>query len=109
MKATVIIIISLFATSAISARAADASQNWNKYCMQCHGKSGAADTKMGKQLQAKDLTDPQTQASFTDAQAAKSIKEGIKEGGKTKMTAFAGKLTDDEVKALVSYVRTLKK
>jgi len=27
----------------------------------------------------------------------------------TKMIAFGGKLTDDEIKALVAYVRTLKK
>jgi len=109
MKTIVTIAISLFVASAISARAADAKQNWNKYCMQCHGNSGNADTKMGKILSAKDLTDPKVQASFTDAEAAKAIKEGIKEGGKAKMTAFGSKLADDEVKALVAYVRTLKK
>jgi mono/diheme cytochrome c family protein len=27
----------------------------------------------------------------------------------TKMIAFGGRLTDDEIKALVAYVRTLKK
>lgn len=109
MKSMVTIAISLFIASAISARAGDAKQNWDKYCMQCHGKGGNADTKMGKILSAKDFTDPKVQASFTDADAAKAIKEGIKEGGKTKMTAFAGKLTDAEVKALVAYVRALKK
>ena len=63
----------------------------------------------GKMLNAMDLTDPKKQASFTDAQAAAAIKDGIKQNGKTTMKAFAGKLTDDEVKALVPYVRTLKK
>ncbi len=64
---------------------------------------------MGKMLSAKDLTDPKVQAEFTDAKATQSIKEGVKQGGKTTMKAFGGKLTDQEIKALVTYVRTLKK
>jgi mono/diheme cytochrome c family protein len=109
MKVIVTIIISLFAASAVSLRAADAKANWDANCAQCHGKSGNADTKMGTQLNAKDLTDAKVQAAFTDAKATQSIKEGVKENGKTTMKAFGGKLTDDEVKALVAYVRTLKK
>jgi mono/diheme cytochrome c family protein len=109
MKTIVIITISLFAASAMSVRAADAKANWDNNCAQCHGKDGHADTKIGKTLNAKDLTDPKVQAAFTDAKATQSIKEGVKENGKTTMKAFGGKLTDDEVKALVAYVRTLKK
>jgi cytochrome c6 len=109
MKAIVSVVITLLLTSAYSLRAADAKANWDANCAQCHGKSGAADTKMGKQLNAKDLTDSKVQAGFSDAKATKSIKEGVKENGKTTMKAFAGKLTDDEIKALVAYVRTLKK
>ena len=109
MKAIVFIVMSLFAASAASLHAADAKANWDANCAQCHGKSGAANTKMGKQLNAKDLTDPKVQAAFSDAKATESIKNGVKENGKTTMKAFAGKLTDDEIKALVAYVRTLKK
>ncbi|HEX7517427.1 MAG TPA: c-type cytochrome [Chthoniobacterales bacterium] len=109
MKAIVSIVISLLAASAMSVRAADAKANWDANCAQCHGKDGHADTKIGKTLNAKDLTDPKVQAAFTDAKATQSIKEGVKENGKTTMKAFGGKLTDDEVKALVAYVRTLKK
>ena len=58
---------------------------------------------------AKDLTDAKVQAAFTDAKATQSITEGVKENGKTTMKAFGGKLTPDEIKALVAYVRTLKK
>jgi mono/diheme cytochrome c family protein len=109
MKTIVIITISLFAASAMPVRAADAKANWDANCAQCHGKTGAADTKMGKTLNAKDLTDPKVQAAFTDAKATQSITEGVKENGKTTMKAFGGKLTADEIKALVAYVRTLKK
>ncbi|HEY3663568.1 MAG TPA: c-type cytochrome [Chthoniobacterales bacterium] len=110
MKLTTIAAIGLCAAAATTTvRAGDAAANWNADCMQCHGKTGAADSKMGQKLGAKDFTDPKVQASFTDADAAKAIKEGIKDGGKTKMKAFGDKLSDDEIKALVAYVRGLKK
>jgi mono/diheme cytochrome c family protein len=109
MKAIVYIVISLFVASAVSVRAADAKANWDANCAQCHGKDGHADTKIGKTLNAKDLTDPKVQAAFTDAKATQSIKEGVKLNGKTTMKAFGGKLTADEIKELVAYVRTLKK
>ena len=106
---TSLLTIALLVILPLSLRAADASANWNSNCMQCHGKTGKADTKMGIKVGAKDLTDPKVQASFTDEKAAKSIKEGMKEGGKTVMKAFGDKLSDAEIKALVAYVRTLKK
>jgi mono/diheme cytochrome c family protein len=109
MKTIVTIAMTLFAASTVSLRAADVKTNWANNCAQCHGKDGRADTKMGRQLSAKDLTDPKVQAAFTDAKATQSIKEGVKQNGKTTMKAFAGKLTDEEIKALVAYVRTLKK
>jgi mono/diheme cytochrome c family protein len=109
MKTIVTIAISLFISAAPSLRAADAKALWDANCAQCHGKDGHADTKMGKTLNAKDLTDPKVQSEFTDAKATQSIKEGVKENGKTTMKAFAGKLTDDEIQALVAYVRTLRK
>jgi mono/diheme cytochrome c family protein len=109
MKAIVSIVISLLAALSTSIYAADAKALWDANCAQCHGKDGHADTKMGKKLNAKDLTDPKVQAEFTDAKATQSIKEGVKENGKTTMKAFGGKLTDDDIKALVAYVRTLKK
>jgi mono/diheme cytochrome c family protein len=109
MKTIVSMIITLLAASAVSVRAADAKALWAANCAQCHGPTGHADTKMGKTLNAKDLTDPKVQAEFTDAKATQSIKDGVKQNGKTTMKAFGGKLTDDDIKALVAYVRTLKK
>lgn len=109
MKTILLLTVGLFATSTMSLYGADAKALWDANCAQCHGKDGRADTKMGKTLNAKDLTDPKVQAEFTDAKATQSIKEGVKENGKTTMKAFGGKLSDDDVKALVAYVRTLKK
>ena len=109
MKTILVIVVIVFAASTTSLRAANAKALWDANCAQCHGKDGRADTKMGKAVSAKDLTDPAVQAAFSDAKATNSIKNGVKEGGKTTMKAFAGKLSDEDIKALVAYVRTLKK
>lgn len=109
MKTITSLIITLLVASAISGRAADAKALWTANCTPCHGASGNGDTKMGKNLGAADLTDAKKQASFTNAQATDAIKNGVKQNGKTTMKAFGGKLSDDDIKALVAYVRTLKK
>jgi mono/diheme cytochrome c family protein len=109
MKTIVTVVLSLYIALTWSMQAADPKTNWANNCAQCHGPTGKGDTKMGKMLNAMDLTDPKKQASFTDAKAAAAIKDGVKQNGKTTMKAFAGKLTDDEIKALVAYVRSLKK
>jgi mono/diheme cytochrome c family protein len=109
MKTIILIIVTAAMSTPLASWAADAKANWDNNCAQCHGAAGKGDTKMGKMLNAMDLTDAKKQASFTDAQAATAIKDGIKQNGKTTMKAFGGKLSDDEIKALVAYVRTLKK
>src|ERR1041384_8519650 len=89
--------------------AADVAENWTKHCGSCHGKEGKGETKAGKKAEVKDLTDGAYQSSFTDDQMFKQIKEGMKDkNGKDKMKAFGGTLSDDEIKALVAFVRGFK-
>ena len=109
MKAIASILVGLLGALQGPARAANAEANWKANCVQCHGPAGDAKTMMGRVLNAKNLTDPKVQTSFTDAEAAKVITEGVKVDGKTRMKAFGDKLTPDEIKALVVYVRSLKK
>ena len=106
MKSFVIV---LSCVVSLSAQSADQKTNWTNNCVQCHGPDGSANTSMGKALNAKDLTSAQIQSSFTDTQAATAIKDGVTKDGMTKMIAFGGRLTDEEINALVAYVRTLKK
>jgi mono/diheme cytochrome c family protein len=88
---------------------ADAKDNWTKNCASCHGPDGAGHTKAGRMAQVKSMADPKYQGGFTDEQAAKQIKEGLKDDtGKERMKAFGDKFSDDDIKALVQYVRTLK-
>ncbi len=109
MKRLTVLATVLAFAAVLSARGADTKENWEKNCAKCHGPDGKADTKMGKKLEVRDLTDPKVQSAFTDAQATTAIKEGVKAEGKSKMPAYADKLTDEEVQALVAYVRSLKK
>jgi len=109
MKAIVTIAASLLIAAPISIRAADAAANWSQNCASCHGKDGSGNTTMGKKLSVKDYSSAKVQAEFTDAKAAQIIKEGVSEGGKVKMKPFKDKLSDEDVKALVAYVRSLKK
>ena len=108
MKDTLIICSVLLVLAALPARAADAKETWEKTCAKCHGPAGKGDTKMGKKLDIKDLTDAKIQAALTDDAAFKTIKEGVKDGDKTKMKPAEG-LSDADIKALVTLVRSFKK
>jgi len=100
---TLLIAVSLAVTSS-ALLAADAAENWTKNCASCHAKDGSGSTVMGKKSGVENYQDAKVQAKFTDAQAIEIIKNG-----KEKMKPFKDKLTDDEIKALVAYIRTLKK
>jgi mono/diheme cytochrome c family protein len=100
----------VFSVVAGTCAAADATENWTKHCLSCHGKDGKGETKAGKKADVKSLTDAKYQEGFTDDQMFKQIKEGMKDkNGKEKMKAYGGTLSDDEIKALVTFVRGLKK
>ncbi len=109
MRKLMIISVALLVAAAVSARAADAKENWDKNCKVCHGADGKGKTKMGEKAGVKDYTDPKVQEGMKDEEMTKAIKEGVKDGGKTKMKAFGETLSDDEIKALVKYVRDFKK
>lgn len=108
MKKIIILTAVLGFAAAMTVRAAEAKENWDHSCAICHGADGKGQTKMGQKLGVKDFTDAKVQAGIKDEDAIKTIKEGKKDpDGKTLMKAF-DQLSDDEVKALVAYVRSLK-
>src|ERR1044071_9990862 len=94
--------VSLWASSAL---AADVKENWEKHCQKCHGPDGKGNTRMGRQSGVKDYTDAKVQAEMKDENAIKIIKEGIVEKDKKKMDPYKDKLTDEEIKALIAYIR----
>jgi cytochrome c553 len=108
MKKILTILLAFGLAGVLSAKAADAKENWEKSCAKCHGADGVGKTKMGEKLKVKDYTDAKVQAELKDDAMTKAIKEGVKEGDATKMKAFSD-LSEDEVKGLVAYVRAFKK
>jgi mono/diheme cytochrome c family protein len=109
MKKLIALAVVLGLAAAISARADDAKDNWTNSCAKCHGDDGKGQTKMGQRLKVRDYTDAKVQDSFKDDEAFKAIKEGLKDSdGKTQMKPY-DTLSDDQIKALVTYVRTFKK
>ena len=102
MKLTTSVILAIIVASFGAAFGADGAALWAQHCASCHGKDGSGNTTMGKKLGVKDYT--KEQGGFSDAEAANVIKNG-----KGKMKSYKDKLSDADVKALVAYVRSLKK
>jgi mono/diheme cytochrome c family protein len=109
MKKASVIITAIALAMSLTASAADVAALWGQHCASCHGKDGKGETKAGKKAGVKDQTDAKYQAGLTEEKMFKAVKEGLKEDGKEKMKPFAEKLKDDEIKALVAHVRSLKK
>ena len=109
MKKLILIAAFLGLAAALSAKAADAKENWDNMCAKCHGAEGKGDTKMGQKLGCKDYSDAKVQAELKDDVATKAIKEGLNDkDGKVLMKPAEG-LSDSEIKDLVAYFRAFKK
>ena len=106
----ILLLATMFGLAAtLTTKGAEAKENYDTLCAKCHGAEGKGDTKMGVKLGCKDFTDAKVQADIKDDAATKAIKEGLKsDDGKTLMKPF-DTLSDGDVKALVAYVRGLKK
>jgi cytochrome c553 len=109
MKKILTLSIAIMAVSALSASAADAKATYEKDCAKCHGADGKGETKMGKKKGAKDYTTAKVQDELKDDAAFKAIKEGYKDKEGNEVMKASDGLSDDEIKALVAYMRKFKK
>jgi mono/diheme cytochrome c family protein len=109
MKRRIFVIAAIVIASAGAGAADDAGTTWAQNCASCHGKDGSGNTMMGKKLGVKDYHDARVQTAFSDAEAERAIKEGVKTNGKETMKPFGNKLSDADIKALVAYIRSFKK
>jgi mono/diheme cytochrome c family protein len=91
----------------LNASAADGKTVYGDNCAKCHGDDGKGQTKMGTKLGARDYTDAKVQDSVNDADAFKSVKEGMKKDDKSLMKP--SDLSEDDIKASIAYMRTFKK
>lgn len=94
----------LFVSSIVRANpvpdTAASSATFRAKCVMCHGPDGAGST-VGKSMNVPDLRSPAVQKQ-PDAQLAQVIADG--KGG---MPSFKSSLSEDQIHALVSYVRSL--
>ncbi|HPC60215.1 MAG TPA: cytochrome c [Verrucomicrobiota bacterium] len=109
MKKLIALTVAAVVAAALSAAAADGKALYEKECAKCHGSDGKGQTKMGQKLGAKDYTDPKVQAELKDEAAFKATKEGFKSKDGKVLMKPAENLTDEEIKAMIAYMRTFKK
>ncbi len=102
MKFSRLIVACLLATVLTGTLAAQsAAELYKSKCQSCHGAEGRA-SAIGKKLGARDFQDPEV-AKMSEADLVKITTEG-----KNKMPAYKGKLTDEQIKSLVKYIKDMK-
>jgi cytochrome c6 len=90
---------------AVAAAAADdaGKMTFEANCSVCHGEDGSGDTPIGMSLEIPDLRSDEVQ-KLSDAELIALVTNG-----KDPMPSFKGKLTADEIKGVIAYVRTFAK
>jgi cytochrome c6 len=102
MKTLMSILVLLgFMIVARPAMADDVEALYKSKCQVCHGADGKG-TAAGQKLGVKDFHSPEVQKQ-TDAELIEITKQG-----KGKMPSYDKKLTDDQIKQLIKYIRSLK-
>jgi cytochrome c6 len=92
----------LLSLGVVGACAQDAAGLYKSKCQACHGADGKGDTAAGKKLGVKDFHSSEV-AKMSDQELFDITKKG-----KEKMPSYDKKLTDDQIKELIKYIRSLK-
>ena len=100
LNATVILLALLFSTYTLADSGADI---YKTKCSACHGKNGAGDSMLGKNLKLRPLGSDDVQKQSDDELFT------IISKGKKRMPPFDRKLSKDQIRDLVKYIRSLKK
>ena len=72
-------------------------------CAMCHGPDGTAATPIGKMMKIPSFKSPEA------VKASDASLVAVTKGGKGKMPAYNGKLTNSQIKEAIAYIRTLQK
>jgi mono/diheme cytochrome c family protein len=98
MKPLALALLALAAAPALP-RAADGAEIYRRKCAGCHGADGGGGTKKLGPLSA-----PEIQGR-SDGELFAAVARGSGDG---KMPAFRGRIADDEIRAVVAHLRTMK-
>jgi cytochrome c6 len=95
--------IAMLTFSSVPLRADDAATLYKSKCAMCHGADGKGETPAGKKMGVHDFGSPEVQG-MKDAELASAISDG-----RSKMPAYKKSLSADQIKGLVTYVRSFGK
>jgi len=98
-----LLVASFFSICSTDARADNGAEIYKEHCSACHGKAGKGDTIFGKNLEIRSLASDEVQGQ-SDNELASIISKG-----KNRMPPFERKLSKDEIREVLKYVRSLKK
>jgi cytochrome c6 len=97
------IVLAVFSASTSGFSQAPGADTYKARCQMCHGADGLGATPAGKAMKVVPFNDPQI-LNKSDADLVAATKNG-----KGKMPAYAGKLSDGDIKAVIAYIHTLQK
>ena len=95
--------VAMMCLLSMSANAQGGEAVYKAKCASCHGPDGVGATPAGKATKARDFCSDEVKKETDDEWTAIIVK------GKNKMPAYDKKITDAEVKDVVTYIRSLCK
>ena len=102
IRSLVVLAAAISLAGAVGFAQSSGEATYKAKCQMCHGATGAADTPTAKMLKVKPIADPEIK-KLSAAQEFDAVK-----AGKGKMPAYKDKLTDAQIKDVVTYYRGLK-
>ena len=103
IRTGVTLIAMMAATMTAAFAQGSGADTYKAKCAMCHGADGLATGPTGKAMKVPPFNSPEAMKSSEADMIA------ITKNGKGKMPAYAGKLTDAQIKDAVAYIRTLQK
>jgi cytochrome c6 len=96
------LVVTLVLAMSMPAMAQDSPEAlYKSKCQVCHGADGKG-SAAGQKMGVRSFSSPEV-AKMSDTELIEATKKG-----KGKMPAYDGKLTDDQIKGLIKFIRTLK-
>jgi mono/diheme cytochrome c family protein len=100
---TRISVVGLFAVGTMAFAQGPGADTYKSKCQMCHAADGSGNTPAGKSTKARPFNSPDVMKMSDDDLIA------VTKSGHAKMPAFAGKLTDAQIKDVIAHIHTLQK
>jgi mono/diheme cytochrome c family protein len=98
-----VVMIAIAGTAAAAGAQSSGADVYKAKCVMCHAADGSGSTPAGKSMKVEPFTAPDL------VKASESDLVSLITNGKGKMPAYAGKLTDEQIKDVTAYIRKLQK